>query len=127
MKTRSRAKTTHFVLGQPGELPTNRLPLKSDVVNFYRKESRRLRLKNVKTTRWHVANEVSKHVHALWKQKGNLPVLSISAVTMKVLTLLQEVRRISKVPEQRRKAIQKKTDGGVVRRLSLPVQVSGKL
>ena len=98
-----RSKTAHFVLGQPDCLPANKLPLESEVYNFYKAESLRLRQVNSRATQRSIAVEVAKSVREIWVEKAGLPVFSLEGTVRYVLSVVAKGRKLSKTPSTKRK------------------------
>ena len=102
MPKQVRSKTTHFVLGQPGCLPVNKLPLECEVYNFYKAESRRLRQSNPRVSQRSIAAEVAKSVREIWVEKASLPVFSLEGILKYVLSVVAKGRKLSKTPRLKR-------------------------
>ena len=97
----TRGKTCHFTLGQPSELPKNKLPLEIDVFNKFKK----IKEENVNRPTKHIAQELSENIVTLWKEKGNLPTVDIRWVQEQVEDIYSRGRELLKIPKVRREKI----------------------
>ena len=97
----TRGKTCHFTLGQPSELPKNKLPLEIDVFNKFKK----IKEENVNRPTKHIAQELSENIVTLWKEKGNLPTVDIRWVQEQVEYIYSRGRELLKIPKVRREKI----------------------
>ena len=97
----TRGKTVHFTLGQPSELPKNKLPLEIDVFNKFQK----IKEENVNRPTKHIAQELSENIVTLWKEKGNLPTVDIRWVQELVEDIYSRGRELLKIPKVRREKI----------------------
>ena len=105
MKTRVRSKTVHYALGQPCELPGNQLPLESEVYNFFRLQSSKMRQIGTRNTGQNaIAAKVAKDIENIWIQKANLPVQNLKTITRHVLSVVKKARTMTRKPKKRRRA-----------------------
>lgn len=97
-KVQTRRRTSHFTLGQPSELPEGMLPLEVDIFNKFKK----MKEDDVNAEKKEIAKILSEEVVALWKEKGNLPTVSVYSVQKKVEDIFERGRSILKIPIDRR-------------------------
>ena len=67
--TQTRRRTAHFALSQPSDLPSNMLPLESDIFNKYRK----MKEENSNATHKDMAKALAEEVMNFWESKGESP------------------------------------------------------
>ena len=95
----TRRRTSHFILGQPKDIPNNYLPLEVDIFNYMKK-----RMDESNSKIQFIAKEVANEVMILWREKGNLPTYALPIITSKVKKLYLRGRNILKIPKDRRDA-----------------------
>ena len=73
----TRGKTSNPILlaGQASELPRNVLPRKIDIYNYIKFSQRPGHLLS------NIANSIAEEVVEIWTEKGNLPTITLKAVS----------------------------------------------
>ena len=86
----TRRRTSHFILGQPKDIPNNFLPLEVDIFNYMKK-----RMDESNSKIQFIAKEVANEVMILWREKGNLPTYALPIITSKVKKTVSKGERYS--------------------------------
>ena len=79
--TRGKTSNPIFLAGQASELPRNVLPREIDIYNYLKF----LQIQRSSHSVPNIANSIAKEVVEIWSGKGNLPTISVKAVSKEVI------------------------------------------
>ena len=94
----TRGKTTHFIIGQPSELPRNVLPRECDIYNYLRL----LQMQSPELSLHNIADIIAEEVVQIWTELGNLPTFQLKVVSNKVKQIHKRGKALLKKPIERR-------------------------
>ena len=96
--TRGKTSNPIFLAGQASELPRNVLPREIDIYNYLKF----LQIQRSSHSVPDIANSIAKEVVEIWSGKGNLPTISVKAVSKRVIGIHKRGKAFLKKPIERR-------------------------
>ena len=94
--TRGKTSNPIFLARQTSELPRNVLPREIDIYNYLKF------LKRPGHLLINIANSIAEEVVEIWTEKGNLPTISVKAVSKKIIGIHKRRKAFLKKPIERR-------------------------
>ena len=94
--TRGKNSNPIFLAGQASELPRNVLPREIDIYNYLKF------LQRSGHSLTDIANSIAEKVVEIWSGKGNLPTISVKAVSNRVKGIHKRGKAFLKKPIERR-------------------------